>query len=104
MKRIATIITLCLFLAAPATAQYYLGVVKGEAKKIPLVVIDVRDDAGAPVLRNLVLDVLQADLRRSQVFDVLDPKKIDAVAVSSVVPTLHWSHLWFTTAITPCQH
>src|SRR5512145_2297362 len=74
---LATIITFCLLIAAPAAAQFYLGVIKGEAKKIPLVVLDVFDDISSPELRKLALDVLQGDLRRSQIFDVADPKKID---------------------------
>jgi TolB protein len=79
MRIIIALILVALIATIPSTAlsQYYLGVIKGEAKKIPLAVIDIYDDAGAPALRSLVLDVLQSDLRRSQIFDVLDPKKID---------------------------
>jgi len=81
MKRIITIIVLCLLISIPVTvhSQYYLGVIKGEAKKIPLVVLDLYNDTGAPGLRVLALEVLQADLRRSQIFDVMDPKKLDLV-------------------------
>ena len=60
MRRIRPIffIAALLLIAAPAAAQYYLGVIKGEAKKIPLVVIDLYNDSGAPGLRALALDVL----------------------------------------------
>src|SRR5574340_1165239 len=74
---LATIITFCLLFAAPAAAQFYLGVIKGEAKKIPIVVLDVFDDMSQPELRKLALEVLKTDLRRSQIFDVADPKKLD---------------------------
>jgi TolB protein len=79
MRIIITLILIALLATIPSTvlSQFYLGVIKGEAKKIPLAVIDIYDDAGAPALRNLVMEVLQSDLRRSQIFDVLDPKKID---------------------------
>ena len=78
-RSIIAIILVALIATIPSIvfSQFYLGVIKGEAKKIPLAVIDVYDDAGAPALRNLVLEVLQADLKRSQIFDVIDPKKID---------------------------
>ena len=81
-KRLSIIIiaiTIVLLAAGASTvfSQYYLGVIKGEAKKIPLVVIDLFNDTGSPGLRALALDVLQADLRRSQIFDVMDPKKLD---------------------------
>ena len=78
-RSIITAILVALIATIPSAAlsQYYLGVIKGEAKKIPLAVIDIYDDSGAPALRNLLMEVLQSDLRRSQIFDVLDPKKID---------------------------
>jgi len=77
MKRLLTIILLSVLIAAPAGAQLYLGVIKGEAKKIPIAVLDVSDETGSPSLRALAMDVLQADLRRSQIFEVMDPKKLD---------------------------
>ena len=63
--------------AGAAQSQFYLGVVRGEARKIPIAVLDVYDESGSPKLRALALDVLQADLRNSQIFDVQDPKKLD---------------------------
>jgi len=75
----AIFISLLAMVPSPALSQYYLGVIKGEARKIPLVVIDLFNDTGAPGLRALALEVLQADLRRSQIFDVMDPKKLDLV-------------------------
>lgn len=76
--RIMLFLAIALFLSAGAArSQYYLGVIKGEAKKIPIVVLDIHDDTGSPALRAMALEVLQADLRRSQVFDVSDPKKLD---------------------------
>jgi TolB protein len=73
---------LILFLLIAATAahsQYYLGVIKGETKKIPIVVLDIYNETGDARLRALALDILETDLRRSQVFEVLDPKKLDLV-------------------------
>jgi hypothetical protein len=77
MKRIITIIILIL-LAIPASvhSQYYLGVIQGEAKKIPIVVLNVYDDSGSPSLRDLAMEVLQADLRRSQIFDVMTRRSL----------------------------
>ncbi len=68
-----------LMAAATVHAEYYLGVIQGEAKKIPIAVLAVVDETGAPALRDELLSVLEADLRRSQIFDVQDPKKIDLV-------------------------
>ncbi len=87
MKRILTIITVIL-LSVPASvhSQYYLGVIQGEAKKIPIVVLNIYDDAGSSSLRNLAIDVLEADLRRSQIFDVMDPKKLDMVYLAKAEP------------------
>lgn len=63
--------------SVPAEAQYYLGVIQGETRKIPIAVLDVVDEFGSPELRALALEVLQADLRRSQIFEVMDPEKLD---------------------------
>ncbi len=81
IRIIITVLLIALLATIPSTvfSQYYLGVIKGEAKKIPIVVIDLFNDSGAPGLRALALEVLQADLRRSQIFDVMDPKKLDLV-------------------------
>jgi tol-pal system beta propeller repeat protein TolB len=80
-RLIITAIAVVLFATGSSTVfpQYYLGVIKGEAKKIPIVVIDLYNDTGSPGLRTLALEVLQADLRRSQIFDVMDAKKLDLV-------------------------
>src|SRR5208283_1822835 len=79
MKRFLFMIMLCVLTAVPAAvhSQYYLGVIQGESKKIPIAVLDIYDDMGDLRLRALALDVLQADLRRSQIFEVMDPKKLD---------------------------
>jgi TolB protein len=75
---VSIIVIIALFLPVEAAhSQYYLGVVQGEAKKIPIGILDIYDDAGNPKLRALALDVLQADLRRSQIFEVMDTKKLD---------------------------
>jgi TolB protein len=75
---ISIIVTLVLLLSADAAhSQYYLGVIQGEARKIPVTVLDVSNETGNPKLRMLALEVLQADLRRSQIFEVLDPAKLD---------------------------
>src|SRR5512137_1675746 len=78
-RTIITVILVALTAAIPSTAfaQFYLGIIKGEAKKIPIAVIDVYDDANSPAARNMILETLQADLRRSQIFLVIDPKKLD---------------------------
>lgn len=79
MKRSITIIALCVLTAVPAIvhSQYYLGVIKGEARKIPITVLDIHDETGSPALRAMAIEVLQADLRRSQIFEVMDAKKLD---------------------------
>ena len=79
IKGIFMIFGSLLLIASPGSvsAEYYLGVVRGEAKKIPLVVLDIHDDADAPDLREMALTILRADLRRSQIFEVKDPKEID---------------------------
>jgi TolB protein len=86
MKRITLLIIVCLFTAIPAPAQYYLGVIRGEAKKIPIAVLDIHDETGSPALRSMALEVLQADLRRSQIFEVIDPKKLDLKSTGTVEP------------------
>ena len=63
--------------AGAAQSQYYLGVVQGESRKIPIVVLDIANETGNGKLTSLAIEVLQADLRRSQIFEVLDPKKLD---------------------------
>jgi TolB protein len=78
---------LVMLFAVPAAAEFYLGVIKGEAKKIPIAVLDIRDDAGSPALKALALDVLQADLRRSQIFEVMDAKKFDLTVKEGSEPT-----------------
>ncbi len=89
MKRTLTILILCALIILPvaASAQFYLGVITGEARKIPIVVLDMYDDAGSPQLRSLALDVLQSDLRRSQIFDVMDPKKLDLLSPGKNEPS-----------------
>ena len=81
MKSILKIIALCLLLSSATTAhaEYYLGVIQGEARKIPIAVLAVVDETGAPALRDELQTVLQDDLRRSQIFDLQDPKKLDMV-------------------------
>ncbi len=78
LKRIVLPAAVCLLVAVSAArAQLYLGVVKGETRKIPVAVLDLADETGTSGLRPLALEVLKADLRRSQVFEVMDPKKMD---------------------------
>ena len=83
---ILTAIGLLLLGGAAAHAQYYLGVISGEARKIPLVVLDISDDAGTPELRKLALEVLRADLRRSQIFELADPKELDLIYDAKTEP------------------
>ncbi len=83
MKRTVSAIILLGIIAlilAPAAvrSQVYLGVIRGEVRKIPIVVLDIFDDAGSPALRDAAVKTLQADLRRSQIFDVMaEPAKLD---------------------------
>jgi len=86
MKRILSIIILFLVTALPAPAQYYLGVISGEAKKIPIAVLDISDETGSPALRAMALEVLQSDLRRSRIFEVMDPKKLDLRVTGNMEP------------------
>jgi TolB protein len=69
-----------------ALSQYYLGVVQGEAKKIPIAVLDIYDESGSASLRTTALEVLQADLRRSQIFDVVDASKLDLQVKGNTEP------------------
>ncbi len=87
IKRTVLFITLCMLIAVPAAAQYYLGVVRGETKKIPIAVLDVHNETFSPTLGATALDVLQADLRRSQIFDVVDPKKLDLAVSGNMEPS-----------------
>lgn len=81
-----TAVVLLIALSGAAHAQFYLGVIKGEARKIPIAVLDVSDQTASPALRNLVLEVLQGDLRRSQIFDVMDSRKMDLVYTAKEEP------------------
>ena len=87
-KHIVSIIVItAMFLSAGAAhSQYYLGVVQGEAKKIPITVLDVYNETGNAKLRALVFEVLQADLRRSEIFEVMDAKKLDLAYVAKSEP------------------
>jgi TolB protein len=88
MKKRTYLILLCFVLfALPASAQYYLGVIKGEAKKIPIAILDVADETGDAGLVPLTFDVLNADLRRSGVFDVRDAKQLDLVQTGAAEPS-----------------
>lgn len=80
------IILLTLF-ADAALSQFYLGAIRGETRKIPIAVIDIIDEAGSPALRTLALEVLQSDLKRSEVFDVRDAQKLDLVMTGAAEPT-----------------
>jgi len=88
MKRAITILIALVLTATPAVvhSQYYLGVIRGEAKKIPIAVLDVYDDAQSSALRSLAIEVLQEDLRHSQIFDVMDAKKLDVAYAAKNEP------------------
>ena len=73
--------------ANAALSQYYLGVISGEAKKIPITVLDIYDESASSGLRAMALEVLQADLRRSQIFEVMDAKKLDLIVSGNQEPT-----------------
>ena len=84
--RIFALIALGILWGTAAHSQYYLGVVQGEAKKIPITVLDVYNETGNAKLRALVFEVLQADLRRSEIFEVMDAKKLDLAYVAKSEP------------------
>ena len=88
MKRLLSVIiaVLIILLANTVHSQYYLGVIQGEAKKIPLAVLDIFDETGSSSLRTTALEVLQADLRRSQIFEVMDAKKLDLKVTGNMEP------------------
>ena len=92
MKRLIAIILLGFTVGFPVEvqSQYNLGVIQGEARKIPLTVLAIVDEAGLPALRDEILDVLQADLRRSQIFDVRDPNKLDMVYSGKQEPAVEF--------------
>ena len=75
--RIFALVALALLGGTAAHSQYYLGVIQGEAKKIPVTVLEISNETGNPKLRTQAFEILQADLRRSQIFEVLDPAKLD---------------------------
>ena len=79
MKRLISVITVILLILFANTvhSQYHLGVIQGEARKIPIVVLDINNDTGNSQLRTQAFEILQADLRRSQIFEVMDAKKLD---------------------------
>jgi TolB protein len=81
IKNTAFLVTVALLILLPhaVRSQYYLGVIQGEAKKIPIVVLDIHSEPVHSQLRAKALEILESDLRRSQIFDVLDPKQLDLV-------------------------
>ena len=89
-KTILYIVLLVLFIlsATAVRSQYYLGVIKGEARRIPIAVYDIYDEKGALAFRGQVLDILQADLRHSGIFDVMEPKKLDIGYSSTAEPSV----------------
>src|SRR5512139_2681495 len=84
---IAALVALTATVPSTVHSQLYLGVITGEPRKIPIVVLDVQDDGVSPALRSLALEVLQADLRRSEIFDVMDPKKLDLASPAKDEPS-----------------
>jgi TolB protein len=86
IRPILICVVLLSLIAGTAQSQYYLGVIRGETKKIPLAVLDIYDEMGSPALRATAIEVLQADLRRSQIFEVLDPKKLDLAYSAKTEP------------------
>lgn len=86
-RAFAAVLAVVILAAVPAAAEFYLGVIRGEAKKIPIAILDIRDDAGSPSLRATALEVLHADLKRSQIFDVMDAKKLDLTLKDNAEPT-----------------
>jgi TolB protein len=87
IRLIGPLLAVLFLIASPAIAEFYLGVIRGEAKRIPIVILDIRDDAGSPALRATALEVLTADLRRSGIFDVMDAKKLDLAIKDNKEPT-----------------
>jgi TolB protein len=86
IRQIFFVAAVLLMSAGAAQAQYYLGVIRGEAKKIPIAVLDIHDETGSSKLRAMALKVLQADLRRSHIFDVMDASKLDLKVTGNMEP------------------
>ena len=87
-RLLSIIVTIALLLSAHAAqSQYYLGVIQGEAKKIPIVVLDIREETGNQKLRTQALETLRADLVRSQIFEVTDPKTLDLAYAEKSEPS-----------------
>ena len=59
---------------------------QGEAR-IPIAVYDIYDEKG-PRRSRPVRDILQADLRHSGIFDVMEPKKLDIGYSSTAEPSV----------------
>jgi TolB protein len=85
-KKIVAMALFVLLGATTAQSQYYLGIIQGQTKKIPLLVLDINNETGNRKLQAQALEILQADLRRSQIFDVLDPKTLDIETPAGIEP------------------
>ncbi len=91
MRKFAVFIIVVLSLVIVAqnvSSQYYLGVIRGEVRKIPIAVYDIYDEKGALAFRGQALGILQADLRHSGIFDVMEPKKLDIGYSSTAEPSV----------------
>ena len=77
MKLLFSILAAVFFFSASAYAQdVNLGVIRAEAQKIPVTVFDISDEAGMKGLKDIARDVLNADLRRTQLFYLVDVEKL----------------------------
>lgn len=82
----AAVLITILFPLSSARSQYYLGVIQGETKKIPIVVLDIFNETGSSSPRRQAQEILQKDLRLSQVFEVVDPAKLDITHTAGAEP------------------
>ncbi len=56
--------------------EVYLDVIRSETQKIPLAIFDLADHTGLQKAKALVEEVLSADIKRSQVFEIVDLRRL----------------------------
>src|SRR4030067_189429 len=77
MKVFLGILIAILYFSINAHAQdVNLGVIKAEAQKIPIAAFDISDNVKTKGLKETVKDVLTADLKRTQLFYLVDVEKL----------------------------
>ncbi|MFZ3065845.1 MAG: hypothetical protein WA277_11260, partial [Nitrospirota bacterium] len=77
MKVFLCILIAVLYLPINAHAQdVNLGVIRSEAQKIPIAAFDISDNVKIKGLKETVRDVLNADLKRTQLFYLVDVERL----------------------------